>query len=111
MKTFHLTTKYVDDDVFIEAGRYHDGSLALRLLTDTGEPASIATICLSHLDIKPADGNVFIKDWSENEGMLSGLIAAGIIGNAVREIPTGFAKAYECPLAIPLDDLRVRLRA
>lgn len=109
MKLFHIKSAHLDDDVFIEAGRYHDGSLALRLVTEIGEPAGVATVCLSHLDEKPSEGNVFIKDWSENEGFLSALQKEGIVGDKIREVKTGFTTAYEVALLIPLDDGRVRL--
>jgi hypothetical protein len=109
MSTFHIKTAYADDDVFIEKGKYHDGSTALRLLDETGQPVLIATVCLSHIEEKPAQGNVFIKDWSENEGLLVSLQQSKIVGPTLRDIPTGFAKAYECELLIPADDSRVRL--
>lgn len=107
--SFRVKSKYVDDDVFIEAGRYHDGTMAIRLVLDTGQVVLVPTVCLSHLEIKPADGNVFIKDWSENEGILKGMQDAGILGEVVARHPTGFAVADECKLIIPLDDSRVRL--
>jgi hypothetical protein len=54
-----------------------------------------ATVALEQL---PAEGHVFIKDWSENSGMLASLQAAGVIGDVVRVIPTGFVVAHEVPL-------------
>jgi hypothetical protein len=110
MKTLHLTTKYLDDEVFMEFGRYHDGSIAIRLVTELGEPASVVTVCMSDSGFKPEDGNVFIKDWSENEGMLEALQKEKIVGEKLRELPAGFSTAYECKLLIdPETDDRVRL--
>ena len=106
---FHIKSKYADDDVFIEAGRYHDGTMAIRLVLDTGQPVLVPTVCLSHLNIKPAEGNVFIKNWSENEGILESLQESGILGESVAQHKTGFVTADECKLLIPLDDSRVRL--
>ena len=110
MKTFRLKTKYCDDDVYIQVARYHDKTIALRFLTEIGEPVSVATVCLSHIEEKPAEGNVFIKDWSENEGILKALQEAEIISEPVRRIKTGFCTAYECKFLLPFDDGRVELR-
>lgn len=91
-----IKTKYVPlGEYNLECrGRYHDGSPALQLFGDTGRMLT-ATVCLDHA---PRPGHVMIKDWSENEGVLDALIGAGIIGKPVSEVPTGFVKAYECPL-------------
>ena len=110
MKSVHLKTKYLDDDVYIEIARYHDNSRAVLFRTELGEPAGVATVCLSDSNEKPADGNVFIKDWSENEGMLRGLMALGIIGAPIRNIKVGFVTAYECKFLLSDDDERVALR-
>lgn len=41
----------------------------------------------------PADDEVIIKGWSENEGMPEALQAAGIIGPELRRVPTGRVEA------------------
>lgn len=110
MKSVHLKTKYLDDDVYIEIARYHDNSRAVLFRTELGEPAGVATVCLSDFGEKPADGNIFIKDWSENEGMLKGMQALGIIGEPIREINVGFVTAYECKFLLDDNDERVSLR-
>lgn len=111
MSTFSLTTKYIDTEVYMQFGRYVDDSIAIKLVNVNGEPEGTATVCLAEIKKKPADGHVFIKDWGENEGMYEGLKAAGIIGEATRMLQPGFAgaDAYECPLLVKLDDLRVQI--
>lgn len=110
MTSFHVNAKYLDDDVYISLGRYQDKSIAIRLnLALTGEPLSVPTVCLAQYGEIPAEGNVFIKDWEENEGILKGLQEAGIVGDVVREVPAGFATAYEVPFLLSPDDSRCKL--
>ena len=110
MTYVHVTTKYIDDDVYFQLGRYQDGSVAIRVaLALTGEPLGVATVCMAQSGEIPAKGNVFIKDWGENEGMLKGLQEAEIVGEVVREIPAGFATAYEVPFLLQPDDSKCRM--
>lgn len=79
-------------------GKYVDGSPALGVWTDM-KPMFRATVCLNE---KPAPGHVFIKDWSENEGVLQALVGAGVIEPPIRSIPTGYVEAFECKLTDPV---------
>lgn len=97
MTTVQLDADYISGEVTIQAATYRDGSTALILLDREGEQLGVATVAL---DEKPARGNVFIKDWSENSGLLAALQRAGVVGPVVREVPTGFVTAYEAPLLI-----------
>ncbi len=81
----------------VHAGHYHDGTIALRI-DRHGEPQTTATVCISHTEELPDDGNVFIKNWSENEGIMKALIEAGVIEPAIRKVRTGYTFAFECPL-------------
>ena len=104
MIELHLQIRYCDEKGFIEAGLYHDGSVAIRITSsDTWEPLTTATVCLSEYDLHPRPGHVFIKDWSENEGMYQCLRAEGIVGEAVEFYDIGYensCRAYECPLLV-----------
>ena len=66
----HVRTAYLDHDAIVRKGRYHDASIAL-VLEDpsTGERLAKATVCMSELGAKPAEGRVFIKDYAQNAGM------------------------------------------
>lgn len=102
MTTFKIETKHVqEDNARLSFGRYQDGSRAI-LVEDasTGERLFIATICLASYDEKPSEGNVFIKDYSENEGVLNALQKAGIVGDVIRSIPAGYVTVYECKLLV-----------
>lgn len=83
------------DDVTIERAAYGDGSPALRLWCEDG-PLATATVFLSHAT--PAEGCVWIKDYSENEGMLASLIEAGVIEATGRVERAGFVPVWEARL-------------
>ena len=63
-----------------------------------------ATVNLHNEEL--GEGNVFIKDWSENEGMFKTLFKARVVGGILRKVKTGFVEAFECPLLIDQGDCR-----
>ncbi|QGJ90091.1 hypothetical protein HWC80_gp051 [Mycobacterium phage Indlulamithi] len=96
-----MRTKYVrEDHALLKSNVYVDGSKMIQVFSAIGEPLLTATVCLEAYGEKPDEGNVFIKTWSENEGVFEALHKAGVIGNAVRMIPVGGhdAQVAECPL-------------
>lgn len=95
MTTVTLDADYIQGDVILDATTYPNGSTALVLLDTDGQQLGVATVALDEL---PDDGNVFIKDWSENSGLLAALQRAGIVGSVIRAIPTGFVTVYEVEL-------------
>lgn len=80
----HFNTKYIRDaKVRIEKHSYPNKNLALALV-DAIDDAPLATITVNPPDEKGGSvrlsfGEVAIKDWGENEGMVRALIEAGII--------------------------------
>ena len=94
----HIKTKYLDDEVVFWRTSYVDGSTAIVLTSPDGEPLMTATVCLAAYGDTPEPGHVFLKTWSENEGIYEALLAAGVIGEFTRVIPAGYAQALECPL-------------
>jgi hypothetical protein len=62
----------------------------------TGEQIAKATVNLPGK--QPTPGFVFIKDWSENEGMYQALLDAGLIGETMIEHGSGFVMVKECPM-------------
>lgn len=81
-------------NVYLETRAYLDGSPALVLSDDEGEILT-ATVWLP---TAPAQGCVWIKDWSENAGVLLALTEAGVIAPTFRTEPTGFVHASEARL-------------
>lgn len=97
MTTIHLDADYIRGGVTVHVTSYGNGSTALILRDRNGEQLGVATVAL---DESPEPGNVFIKDWSENSGLLAALQRAGVVGPVVRELPTGYVTAYEVPLLL-----------
>lgn len=88
---------YVNEPVYIVKKKYRaDNSTMLVLNSMSGQVVAVATVCLEY--DTPAEGNVFIKDYSENLGMLAMLQKAGIVGPVIREVESGFVKVPECKL-------------
>lgn len=57
-----------------------DGSLKLMLRDiEDGMPVATATVCAPHLLLNGDHKAVAVKDYSENEGMTTALVKAGII--------------------------------
>lgn len=89
--TFDIQSKYVNCSCEIEQLQYGDGSPALKL-SNQGEPMAVATVCI---DVPASDGHVWLKGWSENEGIPEALESAGVIKLTGRTFPTGFVEAQE----------------
>jgi len=93
----HINSKYCDEEVELLFGHYEDGSTAIQAISLQGEPMFIATV---DLDEKPAEGCVFLKGWSENEGVPNALVKAGIVELTGRKIKTGYCEAEEAKLLL-----------
>lgn len=74
----------------IEFARYGDGTIAM-LANDpkTGAPQLKLTVCLEGLEgVCPlGDWQVWLKTWSENEGVAEALVKAGVVTLAGRFYP------------------------
>lgn len=90
--SFRLTTKHLNEDAVIESAFYGDDSTAWVLYSVDGERLCVATVCMADYGRAPDDGCVFIKTWSENEGVCESLLAAGLIEPPHEYITAGFAE-------------------
>ena len=95
------------DDITIDFGAtalsgslHHDiVNQSLMLVTDEGpEPFSVSLLDYGFI---PLPGNVFIKDWSEHEGLTTRLEAAGL-AKRVRKVVVGpfRSTAYEVEVTL-----------
>ena len=92
----NVKTKFINETANLIYAEYMDGSTALALHDDYGQPLMTATVALPN--VVPGSGNVFIKNWSENEGILECLIEQNVISEPVNAFETGFVQVYECKL-------------
>ncbi len=90
-----IQAKHVKGLMHLEAGKYGNGTTAIQGFNADWEPEFKATVAL---DAKPAEGCVFLKGWSENEGIPEALRDAGIVEFTGRKIPTGHVEAIEARL-------------
>jgi len=98
--SYPIKTKYINEDCEIVGGHYADGSAALRVVSLHGEPIAVATVCL---DEPARDGHVWLKGWSENEGLPEALEVNGVVKRTGRTYPTGYVEAEEavlCPILL-----------
>ncbi len=88
----------------VERTTYANGRTALILVnTKDREEVAVATVNLPDAPLKP--GEVFIKDYSENKGMLEALEKAGIVKATGEKVQSGFV---EVPVATVLEPSRNR---
>ena len=92
---------FAGHDCVVHADRYaSNGYTALSLYdAKTDECVATATLNIPHVPLAP--NQVFIKDYSENTGMLKVLEENGIIRVTGVYVPTGIGSLPVCELLIP----------
>jgi hypothetical protein len=84
-------------ELSVSFGKYANGQTRIQLVDTTdGIPYATATVAVEEHLIK--EGEVAIKDYSENEGILSSLVEAGIVENPHNFIQSGYVKIPICKL-------------
>jgi len=71
------------------------GRIALPLYAlEDGSPVAVATLHMPARALAADEG--IIKDYSENEGLLDTLVAAGLVSAPLRAVPSGYITLYIC---------------
>jgi hypothetical protein len=83
-----ITSKYLDETGDVEKMEYGDGSLALTFTAPDGEPLATLSVNLGGHGIACPPGHVYVKNYSEGEGMAAALEVAGV-ATRVEEITFG----------------------
>ncbi len=81
-----------------------DKSIRLDLIdAGDGEPVACATVCLAGEYAPPTEGHIYVKMWSENEGVLEALVLAQIVKDTRHRLSVGRydARAAICKLLLP----------
>lgn len=105
MTTFNYTS-FGDDLVLLpEFNTYTNGRLAVSLLYkdtefDTFFPFAKVTVNMPEIHLN--EGEVLVKDWSENEALVAHLVEQGWIIPTGREVSSGFVFPMVATLAGPL---------
>lgn len=97
-RIFTIKTEWYEGEVVPSIGKYGNGRIAIELICPDGEPLCRATVNLPDAPIE--DGYVFLKGWSENEGLPEALEEAGMVKLTDRKVATGFVYAQEAKLLI-----------
>jgi hypothetical protein len=94
------TVRFRDWDCVVEKRNYGNGRPAL-VLNDAndGEQIAVATVNLDEMPGSP--NHVFIKDYSENEGMLKALTDAGVVRDTGIRVEGGFVSIPVAELQYP----------
>lgn len=80
----------------------HSSAQHAMILEVPTTPTEIITTNLTAYGLEPQEDTVFIKDWSEHDGLTASLVEAGVV-EIVREVRVGpFAsRAYEVRVITP----------
>lgn len=102
LATFDLTTKFINEpNAHLWLSRYQEDDVpALFFTTEDKQQVSVASVNLAGYGAYPEEGNVFIKDWGENSGILAALLEAGVVSKPIQVVAAGFSEAAECELLI-----------
>ena len=79
--------------------RYQSGEIAIEIIDDEGDRVGTATCALVPYGAPhPGKFGLWLKGWSENEGVPQALADAGIVTLTGRHHRTGFAEAQHAEL-------------
>lgn len=90
--------KFLGEECSVEFRKYQNGRTALELICEDGSPMAVATVNIPEVPIN--EHHVFVKDWSENEGMAKALTDAGYIKPTGHLQKTGHVHAVIAELLI-----------
>jgi hypothetical protein len=83
----------------IRFARYRSGEIAIEILDENGESQSVATVSLVPYGAPhPGEYGVWLKGWSENEGVPDALVAARIVTLTGRTCSNGLCEAVHAVL-------------
>lgn len=91
-------------DCIVQKRQYGNGRTALELVdAEDGSPIAKATVNLP--DVALGRNQVLVKSYSENEGMLEALVAAGVVKPTGETIRSGFVEVAVCDLEPPFREV------
>ena len=81
--------------------QYSNGRTALGLFTtEEGHPELVAVASVNLPDEVLAENEVFIKNYSENKGILDALVKAGAVSPTGRQVAVGHALVDVCRVLV-----------
>lgn len=83
--------QYKDYDISLQWGSYPNGRPALQLIdTEDGQPVTVATVNMPEVSLE--DGEVCVKNYSENEGMLDWLVENDLVQDTGKRVGSGYVQ-------------------
>jgi hypothetical protein len=94
--------KFKQWDCKVMTSLYSNGHVAIRLVdAEDFSPVATATLNMAEYGYPQEKDEVYIKDYSENEGVLKALQEAEIIGEVLGEYPLSqWVNAHRCKLLV-----------
>lgn len=90
-KTCNFTAPWGEryENAIVQRGAYVDGSMSLQVFSQIGEPLTTASLNLGDYGYKPAEGCIFVGDYSQHKGIFEALIKAGVLSDTGRVVKFG----------------------
>lgn len=103
MSTVNVRRPFVEFNgyvLYLILGKYAEGGrTSIHLVdADSGEPYCTATVNVPEEPLGP--GEVIIKSYSENEGLLERMVEGGVVEPTGRIVQLGHAEAHVCRLLL-----------
>lgn len=100
--TYEINAKWVKGNLTLKAGNYGNGGTALVLFNGDEREAVASTNLEQYGVATPPTNQVWLKGWSENEGLPEALEKAGAVRLTGDVTPAGFATA-QLAIVVPLE--------
>lgn len=94
-----MKVKFREWECNLSFGQYENGRVAMTL-TDSVNGEMIAKATTNLPDEELGANEVFIKDYSENKGMLAALQSAGVVEPTGRSVQSGYVSIPVCRLLV-----------
>jgi hypothetical protein len=101
MNVLKVAATYIPAGVSIEKMHYADGNVCLAA-RDPNDGSPYGTLSVNIPETNINDNHVWIKDWSENEGVLNALVESGLVRDLGITQPCGFMNAHLVELKLEL---------
>lgn len=96
-----IEVRFRNWDCILIKSKYANGRIALALKdASTGEPVAKATVNLPDEPLEDEERYTFIKNYSENHGMIPALYQAGVIDGPIRDVSTGYSVVWVCKILV-----------
>jgi hypothetical protein len=82
-----IKTKYCNTEVRLQWGKYPGGQTMLRLWSNEGPEM---TVTCNVPDTRVLEGEIIVKDYSENEGVFDELVRLGVIAEQTGVVHSGY---------------------